>query len=76
MSRETLDFRKSCRGTTVGRTQMPYLASAIFASTVLCDPGCATIAIDRSWQIHADPASSDRFTVEQLGRLLCTSADT
>lgn len=70
MSRETLDFHSLAAARLWASTQMPYLASAVFASTVLCDPGCATIGIDRSWQIHADPAVVDRFTVEQLGRLL------
>jgi predicted metal-dependent peptidase len=49
---------------------MPYLASAIFACTVRADPDSGTIAVDRSWQIHADPAVVDRLEVEQFGRLL------
>jgi predicted metal-dependent peptidase len=50
--------------------RMPYLASAIFASTVASKPDSGTIAIDRSWQVHADPEIVAGMTVEQLGRLL------
>jgi predicted metal-dependent peptidase len=70
MSRETLDHHSLAAARLWATTQMPYLASAIFASTVICDPGCATIAIDRSWQLRADPDVVQRFSVEQLGRLL------
>jgi predicted metal-dependent peptidase len=48
----------------------PYLASAIFASSVRIDPDAGTIAIDRSWQIRADPALLDTLSVPELGRLL------
>jgi predicted metal-dependent peptidase len=49
---------------------MPYLATGIFAAGVSADPGSGTISIDRSWQLHADPAVLEGFTVEQLGRLI------
>jgi predicted metal-dependent peptidase len=49
---------------------VPYLASALFASVVLPAPGADTIAIDRHWQIHADPEWVDRLAVDELGRLL------
>jgi predicted metal-dependent peptidase len=48
----------------------PYLASAIFASAVSIDPDTDTIAIDRSWQIRADPVVLEALTVPELGRLL------
>lgn len=48
----------------------PYLASAIFASSVRIEPQAGTIAIDRSWQIRADPAVLDALSVPELGRLL------
>ncbi len=50
--------------------RLPYLASAIFASTIVPEPDSGTIGIDRSWRVHADPAVIGRLTVEQLGRLL------
>ncbi len=48
----------------------PYLASAIFASSVRIDPDGGTIAIDRSWQIRADPVVLETLSVPELGRLL------
>lgn len=48
----------------------PYLASAVFASSVRFDPGAGTIAIDRSWQIRADPEMVQTMSVPELGRLL------
>jgi len=49
---------------------MPYIASALFATSVNPDPGSGTIRIDRSWRVHADPAVVERVSVEELGRLL------
>lgn len=48
----------------------PYLASAIFASSVRLDAQAGTIAIDRSWQIRADPMVLDTLSVPHPGRLL------
>ena len=48
----------------------PYLASAIFASSVRVEPDAGTIAIDRSWQVRADPDVLDTLSVPELGRLL------
>ena len=50
--------------------QMPYLASAIFASEALSAPGSATISVDRGWRLHADPELVDTLDREELGRLL------
>lgn len=51
-------------------SRAPYLASAIFASSIRIDPGGGTIAMDRSWQIRADPEVLDSLSVPELGRLL------
>jgi len=64
------DVRKIAAARLWATTRMPYLASAIFASTIVTEPDSGTIAIDRSWQVHADPDVVQRLTVEQLGRLL------
>ncbi len=50
--------------------RVPYLASALFACAIRVEPGSGTIAIDPSWQLHADPALVDGLDVGQLGRLL------
>ena len=51
-------------------SRFPYLASALFSSTVIAQPECRTAAIDRAWNIHADPSIVESLTVEDLGRLL------
>jgi predicted metal-dependent peptidase len=48
---------------------MPYLASALFASGVVAEPGCGTIAVDTTWHVHADPSLVDQLDVAELGRL-------
>jgi len=70
MRASALDAHKIAAARLWATTRMPYLASAIFASTILTEPDSGTIAIDRSWQVHADPDVVERLTVEQLGRLL------
>lgn len=70
MSARALDAHKLAAARLWASARMPYLAGAIFASTVFADPDGATIAIDRSWRIRADPAVVDDLSIEQLGRLL------
>jgi predicted metal-dependent peptidase len=38
--------------------------------SVRAAPDCGTIAVDRSWQLHADPEIVEQLEVEQLGRLV------
>jgi predicted metal-dependent peptidase len=70
MTAGALDAQKLAAARLWATARMPYLASAIFASTIVAGPDSGTIAIDRSWQVHADPTVVDELTVEQLGRLL------
>ncbi len=70
MSDPPLDARKLAAARLWAVNRMPYLASAIFASAVVARRGSGTIAIDRSWQVQADPAIVAQLEVEQLGRLL------
>jgi predicted metal-dependent peptidase len=51
-------------------SRQPYLASALFAATIIVDENCKTIAVDRSWNIHADPAAASGLEPPQLGALL------
>jgi VWA-like domain (DUF2201)/Putative metallopeptidase domain len=64
-----VDSRKIAAARLWASNRMPYLASAVFACTVRPDDGAETIAIDRTWQIRADPRIVDELSVEQLGRL-------
>jgi predicted metal-dependent peptidase len=70
MSAIALDARKLAAARLWATTRTPYLASAIFACGVRIESDSGTIAIDRSWQLHADPEVVERLDVEQLGRLL------
>ena len=70
MSAAAIDGRKLAAARLWASARMPYLTSAIFASSVRPDPGGGTIAIDRGWQLSADPDLVERFSVEELGRLL------
>jgi predicted metal-dependent peptidase len=51
-------------------TRMPYLASALFACALRPAPGSATIGVDRTWRVHADPEVADQLSVPDFGRLL------
>jgi predicted metal-dependent peptidase len=70
MTAPAIDQHKLAAARLWGSSRMPYLASALFASTVISDPDCETVAIDRSWRVRADPEVVARLSVEQLGRLL------
>jgi predicted metal-dependent peptidase len=50
--------------------RQPYLASALFAPTVIVDSDCDTVAVDRGWNLHADPARIERIPIDDLGPLL------
>lgn len=66
----TLDAHKVAAARLWAAARMPYLASALFASTVRPHAGGGTIGVDRSWSVRADPAVVEGLSVEQLGRLL------
>jgi hypothetical protein len=70
MSAVALDARKLAAARLWATVRTPYLASAIFACTVRIEPDSGTIAIDRSWQLHADPEVVEQLDVHGLGRLL------
>lgn len=64
-----LDSQKIAAARLWAATKLPYLASALFASRVIANPDCRTIAVDRSWHIHADPSAVESLGVEELGKL-------
>ncbi len=65
----TLDRRKIAAARLWASAQLPYLASGLFALSVVARPDCDTISVDRAWHLHADPAWVDRLDVEELGKL-------
>ncbi len=65
-----LDRRKVAASRVFAASRYPYLASALFAAQVRAAQGSGTIAMDRAWQVHADPDVLDRMAVDDFGRLL------
>jgi len=50
--------------------RFPYLASALFASSVVSAPGLGSITVDRSWRLYMDPSLVDRWTCGEIGSVL------
>ncbi len=50
--------------------RFPYLATGLFALTLLEQPGLGAVAADDRWQLYADPDVVARLTVPQLGTAL------
>lgn len=70
MSTPRLDTHKVAAARLWAAARMPYLASALFASTVSADATPRTLAVDLGWGVRADPQTVDQLSVEQLGRML------
>ncbi|HUS61646.1 MAG TPA: VWA-like domain-containing protein [Acidimicrobiales bacterium] len=51
-------------------TRWPYLATALFATTVVPSPGIKGLAVDPRWRLYADPEVLDAWSVEQIGSVL------
>jgi predicted metal-dependent peptidase len=69
-SSNVLDQRKVAAARVFAASRYPYLASALFAAQVHPAEESGTIAVDRGWQVHADPEVLDVIAVDDLGRLL------
>ncbi len=65
-----LDEKKLAAARIFAASRYPYLASALFAARVRATPASGTIAVDRRWCIHADPAVLDGLAAPELGRLI------
>ena len=50
--------------------RFPYLASALFASSVVSAPRMGSIATDRSWRLYLDPEVVARWSPEEIGSVL------
>lgn len=51
-------------------SKAPYLSAALFACAPLAAPGSGTVAVDRTWRVHADPDVVSKLAAPELGRLL------
>jgi predicted metal-dependent peptidase len=65
-----LDLAKLAAARLWASVQMPYLATAVFAAAFVPEAQTATISIDQSWQLHADPEVVQRLEVSAIGRLI------
>jgi predicted metal-dependent peptidase len=65
-----LDHKKVAAARVFAASRYPYLASALFAAQVRSAEGSGSIAVDRAWQVHADPEVLAGMAVDDLGRLL------
>jgi predicted metal-dependent peptidase len=65
-----LDRQKVAAARVWAAQKMPYLASALFAAQIKPAAESRTVAIDRYWNVHADPVVVDDLPAPELGRLL------
>lgn len=52
--------------------RFPYLATALFATSVMDAPGLGGdgVSVDESWRLYVDPEVASEWSVEELGALL------
>jgi predicted metal-dependent peptidase len=70
LSRVRHDASKVAAARLRAANHMPYLASAVFATPVVAEEGCGTVAVDPDWRVHADPEVVDSLPVDELARLV------
>ena len=66
----SLDRQKMAAARLWAANKFPYLASALFASTVVEVPDRGVVGVDESWRLYVDPELIDGWTVEEVGSLL------
>ncbi|MBW3573384.1 MAG: VWA domain-containing protein [Actinobacteria bacterium] len=65
-----LDAHKVASARLWAAARHPYLASALFASTVVAVPGLGGASVDEAWRLYVDPDVVDTWTVAELGSLM------
>jgi predicted metal-dependent peptidase len=50
--------------------RFPYLASAVFASSIVAAPRLGSIAADRSWRLYMDPSLVESWSADEVGSML------
>lgn len=51
-------------------SRFPYLSTALFALTVVPQPGLGTFAVDRWWRLYVDPETVAEWSVDESGAVL------
>jgi predicted metal-dependent peptidase len=70
VSEDTLDAHKLAVARLWAVERHPYLAAALFASSVVVVPDLGRIAVDESWRLYVDPELVAQWSVPVLGSLL------
>jgi len=70
MSEARLDEQRVAAARLWAALRFPYLASALFASTVVAAPRLGSITVDRSWRLYMDPELVDEWTPGEIGSVL------
>jgi predicted metal-dependent peptidase len=65
-SRGVLDMTKLLAARYRAASGRPYLASALYALTVVARPDVPTMGVDRHWRCYVSPAFVDATPVEEL----------
>lgn len=65
-----LDERRIAAARLWAAMRFPYLASALFASSVVSAPGLGSITVDQSWRLYMDPLLVDRWSSPEIGSVL------
>lgn len=68
----SLDRQKLAAARLWAANRFPYLASALFATTVIERSGIGGdgVAVDARWRLYVDPEAAGQWTVADLGTLL------
>ena len=70
MGEPRLDEQRVAAARLWAAMRFPYLASAVFASTVVATPRLGSITADRSWRLYMDPDVVDRWSSSEIGSML------
>ena len=65
-----LDASKLAAARLWAAARHPYLASALFASSVVAVPGLGSATVDEAWRLYVDPARVEGWSVAELGSLM------
>ncbi len=66
----SLDLHKVAAARLWAAARHPYLASALFASTVVAVPELGGASVDEAWRLYVDPEVVEGWTVAELGSLM------
>ncbi|HVL81325.1 MAG TPA: VWA-like domain-containing protein [Actinomycetota bacterium] len=66
----SLDHHKLAASRLWAAHRFPYLATGLFACSIVGVPQLGGVAVDERWRLYIDPTLVDELPVEQIGSLL------